>query len=73
MTSFVEGQPVHWLHTSRGGYGYIRRVPATVVHQTDSRVMITVKTVSGNIVYRSVRPENLQPAQPASQLTEPQS
>jgi hypothetical protein len=38
--SLQPGERVTWLYESRGGYGYITPVPATVVRVTAQRVTI---------------------------------
>lgn len=53
------GQKVIWLHETRGGYGYIWRIPATVVRIGKSRVTIEVTRRDGSKVLRSVLPEKL--------------
>jgi len=43
----------------RGGYGYTEHIPAEAVAVTASRIRIRVRRVSGEMVERVVRPENL--------------
>lgn len=41
------GQRVVWRHQPRGGYGYVIRVPATVVRRTAKRVLIAAQLKTG--------------------------
>lgn len=53
--------PDVWLHTPRGGYGYMQRVPCQVVTQTAARVKIRVPLADGvSVATRYVRPENVE-------------
>jgi hypothetical protein len=38
------GQRVIWRHVPRGGYGFVLRIPATVVKVTQKRVTIKVES-----------------------------
>ena len=61
--TFEPGQRVTWVHEMRGGYGYTERIPAEVVRVTAKRVTIRVRLQSGAHVTRSVKRENLRPAE----------
>lgn len=59
--AFRPGDRVVYEHRSRGGYGFVVRRVATVVHVTDKRVTIAIdpQPNQGSIV--SVRPTSLTP------------
>lgn len=57
------GNKVIWRHEMRGGYGYVERIPATVVSVFAKRVRIRVEMrrseCVSEIVERTVKPEHL--------------
>lgn len=57
--AFEAGERVVWLYCTRGGYGYVLPVDATVIRTTAKRVRIEAKRTDGTTVVRSVKPENL--------------
>jgi hypothetical protein len=58
-------QPIYWLYTPRGGYGYTQRVPATIVERSKSgkRVLIRAQLARGGEKLVYVQPENTEPRQ----------
>ncbi len=55
-SELVEGLAVQWLHTPRGGYGYVVPVPATVAKASGkNRVTIDALKRDGSTARRSVR------------------
>jgi hypothetical protein len=60
MATFEAGQAVTWRHVPRGGYGYVMRVPATVVKQTPKRVQILAELKVGGYKLISVKPHSLE-------------
>lgn len=55
----LPGQRVTWRHWPRGGWGYLERIPATVVRIGPKRVTIEVPLKAGGTKRVSVQPENL--------------
>lgn len=61
MSVLVTGARVTWLHSPRGGYGFVVRVPAEVVRVTNNGlVRIRARLERDGIVERTVRAEHLQ-------------
>lgn len=58
---FSVGQPVAYYRTQRGGYGFVTKVPSTVVRVGPKKVMVAFFTKSGGEVTRWVDPKNLEP------------
>lgn len=57
MQGFHPGERVWWMRASRGGYGFVSKVPCEVVGRTRRRVVLRVDG-SGRLV--RARPENVQ-------------
>lgn len=55
------GQRVTWHHQMRGGYGYVRNVPAVVreISVSGKRVLIEAQLERGGTKLTYVKPENL--------------
>jgi hypothetical protein len=60
-SSYQPGQPVTWLHTPRGGYGYTYPVNAVVVKVGKKRVQLEAPLKDGNTKLVWVKPANLRP------------
>jgi hypothetical protein len=59
MIEYQPGDLVIWEHETRGGYGYVERIPAIVVRPSAQKVTIEVQTVDGRAKRVSVNPENV--------------
>ena len=57
--SLQPGDRVTWLYESRGGYGYVIPVPATIVRMGGKRVTIAALRKDGTTVLRHVTPDKL--------------
>lgn len=55
------GMAVTWLLTLRGGYGYVRHVPATVVRVGRKRITINAEKAVGGSAIVTVSPNHLRP------------
>jgi hypothetical protein len=53
------GERVTWLYESRGGYGYVTPVPATVVRVSAQRVTIDAALKNGGSRRVSVKRANI--------------
>jgi len=58
-TDFQIGDAVTWLHSPRGGYGYVFRIPGQVVGFGRGRIKCRVKKNDGTLVDRFINPKNL--------------
>lgn len=54
------GMQLTWHHESRGGYGFIYKIPVRVVSVSKKMVRIEAPLRRGGSKLTSVRPENLQ-------------
>jgi len=57
--AFQPGDQVTWLHTPRGGYGYVYPIDGVVEKVGKTRVQILVKKKNGEEILRWVSPQNL--------------
>lgn len=60
LSPLVPGQQVIWRHWTRGGWGYLEKVPATVVRIGKSRVTIDAAKAGGGTKRISVMPVNIE-------------
>jgi hypothetical protein len=61
------GQELDWLHSPRGGWGYVYRVPVRVIAvRTSGLVKIAAPLSTGGERVRFVKPESLQPRKTAN-------
>ncbi|WP_026370027.1 hypothetical protein [Kallotenue papyrolyticum] len=58
---FRPGDLATWLHTSRGGYGYVIPVDAQVVRVNHKTIRVRVQRRDGSYTEINVRPERLRP------------
>ena len=56
---FTAGEAVFWLYEHRGGYGYTKSVPATVLSFTPKKVWIAAQKAKGGTERRCVAPSRL--------------
>lgn len=56
---FKVGDEIIWLHSPKGGYGYIFRIHGKVIGHGRCRVKIEVAKASGEKVQRFVKEESL--------------
>ena len=58
-SDLYQGLCVMWMHVPRGGWGYVLRVPATVVRLTPTRVVIDAELARGGTKRILVHHDNL--------------
>lgn len=64
------GLRVVWLHVPRGGYGYVLRVPATVVSASRTHVTIDAERADRSVVRRVVNIKSIRPMSRYATLAE---
>ena len=57
------GDRMVWFRVQRGGYGYIKRIPVTVVKLGATRVKVEAPLKKGGTKRVWVKPESLFPAE----------
>jgi hypothetical protein len=63
MLGMQPGDRMVWFRALRSGYGYIRRIPVTVVKLGATRVQVEAPLKKGGTKRVWVKPENLFPAE----------
>lgn len=57
---FLEGQPVIYKRTQRGGYGFVYRIPSVVLAVGPKRVQVEYELERGGMKSVWVDPKNLE-------------
>lgn len=59
LLALPKGTWLWWRRVSRGGYGYVTRVPVVLAGVGPAKIRVIVRRLDGTAVLRSVKPSSL--------------